>query len=173
MLVSTTDFTYYQYQFTNDQHVICMVLILTIKQQIFPDVLKVTCKRIKKHIFYTLLNIPTFSQKVKKCLQSILFFSQITCLLPFRNAKAVTWQCTNKMAIDSKKEQWHFIYFYVFITDSTNTDYFGIPMGILVESIYGNNVNTTMLPCNIQAAAPTTPLRMSLLDSLTVHAKMR
>ena len=46
-------------------------------------------------------------------------------------------------------------------------------MGILVESIYGNGQTTTLLPGSIVAAAPTTPLRMNLLDSLTVHAKMR
>lgn len=60
-----------------------------------------------------------------------------------------------------------------FITDSTNNDYFNLPMGKLVESIYGDNKHTTLLPGNIVASAPTQPLAMSLLDSLTVHAKMR
>ncbi|XP_041358001.1 mediator of RNA polymerase II transcription subunit 23-like [Gigantopelta aegis] len=55
---------------------------------------------------------------------------------------------------------------------STNTDFFGLPMGILIESVYGNTKSTTMLPGNIVASAPTVPLPMSLLDSLTVHAKM-
>ncbi|ELT94621.1 hypothetical protein CAPTEDRAFT_178592 [Capitella teleta] len=55
---------------------------------------------------------------------------------------------------------------------STNTDYYALPMGILVESIYGNNQKTSMLPGNITASAPTQPLPMSMLDSLTVHAKM-
>ena len=59
------------------------------------------------------------------------------------------------------------------ITDSTNNDYFNLPMGKLVESIYGDSKHTTLLPGNIVASAPTQPLAMSLLDSLTVHAKMR
>ena len=61
----------------------------------------------------------------------------------------------------------------VWFSDSTTTDYFSLPMGILVESIYGNNQATTVLPGSVNAAAPTQPLRMSMLDSLTVHAKMR
>ena len=60
-----------------------------------------------------------------------------------------------------------------FLTDSTNTDYFALPMGLLVESIYGNGQKTTLLPGNITAAMPTQPLPMSMLDSLTVHTKMR
>ena len=64
--------------------------------------------------------------------------------------------------------------FLIWIVDSTNNEYFSLPMGILVESIYGNtSQGSTMLPNNIQASAPISPLRMSLLDSLTVHAKMR
>ncbi|KAL3868089.1 hypothetical protein ACJMK2_040926 [Sinanodonta woodiana] len=55
---------------------------------------------------------------------------------------------------------------------STNPEHFNLPMGLLVESIYGNNKNTTLLPGNLVAAAPTQPLPMNLLDSLTVHAKM-
>jgi mediator of RNA polymerase II transcription subunit 23 len=46
-------------------------------------------------------------------------------------------------------------------------------MGKLMESIYGDNKHTTLLPGNIVACAPTQPLPMNLLDSLTVHAKMR
>ncbi len=65
---------------------------------------------------------------------------------------------------------WHGV---LWLADSTNTDFFAIPMGVLVESIYGNGVATTTLPGQIQASAPIAPLRMSLLDSLTVHAKMR
>lgn len=63
---------------------------------------------------------------------------------------------------------------WTMVADSTNNEYFSLPMGILVESIYGNtNQGNTLLPNNIQASAPTSPLSMSLLDSLTVHAKMR
>lgn len=55
---------------------------------------------------------------------------------------------------------------------STNNDFFNLPMGKLMESIYGDNKHTTLLPGNIVACAPTQPLPMNLLDSLTVHAKM-
>ncbi|KAL4235920.1 Mediator of RNA polymerase II transcription subunit 23 [Mactra antiquata] len=56
---------------------------------------------------------------------------------------------------------------------STNPQLFNLPMSILVESISGNNSkNTCFLPGNLVAAAPTQPLSMNLLDSLTVHAKM-
>ncbi|KAK0059322.1 mediator of RNA polymerase II transcription subunit 23-like isoform X2 [Biomphalaria pfeifferi] len=55
---------------------------------------------------------------------------------------------------------------------STDTDNFSRPMGFLVETIYGNNKNTTILPGGVAASAPTTPLQMNFLDSLTVHAKM-
>ncbi|XP_052774892.1 mediator of RNA polymerase II transcription subunit 23-like isoform X2 [Mya arenaria] len=56
---------------------------------------------------------------------------------------------------------------------STNPQLFNLPMSILVESICGNNSkNTCFLPGNLVAAAPTQPLSMNLLDSLTVHAKM-
>lgn len=60
-------------------------------------------------------------------------------------------------------------------TDSTNPDCFTVPMAVLVEMCYGNNKATTQLPgpSNTLAAAPTVPCPMSLLDSLTVHAKMR
>lgn len=50
-------------------------------------------------------------------------------------------------------------------------------MAVLVEMCYGNmnNKATTQLPgpSNTLAASPTVPCPMSLLDSLTVHAKMR
>ena len=46
-------------------------------------------------------------------------------------------------------------------------------MSVLVDSIYGDQHNTIPLPGGIQAAAPTSPLPMTMLDSLTVHAKMR
>ncbi|PVD23184.1 hypothetical protein C0Q70_16447 [Pomacea canaliculata] len=55
---------------------------------------------------------------------------------------------------------------------STDTEYFARPMGHLIDSIYGNQKSTTLLPGNIVASAPTQPLSMNLLDSLTVHAKM-
>ncbi|XP_070556294.1 mediator of RNA polymerase II transcription subunit 23-like isoform X2 [Ptychodera flava] len=58
---------------------------------------------------------------------------------------------------------------------STNTDYFPLPMGVLVEFIYGSSSNKTTTPMpglNCIASGPTTPLTMSLLDSLTIHAKM-
>ena len=63
------------------------------------------------------------------------------------------------------------MYMYCF-ADSTNTELFNLPMSILVESIYGNNKNTGLLPGNLVASAPVNPLPMNLLDSLTVHAKM-
>lgn len=60
------------------------------------------------------------------------------------------------------------------IADSTNNEFFAQPMSILVETIYGfNNQKTTMLPGSVIAAGPTQPLAMDMLDSLTVHAKMR
>ena len=59
------------------------------------------------------------------------------------------------------------------ISDSTNSDYFAQPMSILVETIYGVPQKTTQLPGNVTASAPTQPLSMNMLDSLTVHAKMR
>ncbi|KAK6167600.1 hypothetical protein SNE40_021588 [Patella caerulea] len=55
---------------------------------------------------------------------------------------------------------------------STDTNCFSVPMGHLLESIYGNNKTTTLLPGNVVASSPIKPLSMSLLDSLTVHAKM-
>ncbi|XP_066272187.1 mediator of RNA polymerase II transcription subunit 23-like [Branchiostoma lanceolatum] len=57
---------------------------------------------------------------------------------------------------------------------STNTEFFGLPMGVLVETIYGSGKTTTPLPGpgSVVASGPTAPLPMNLLDSLTVHAKM-
>lgn len=46
---------------------------------------------------------------------------------------------------------------------STNQDYFSKPMAALVETIQGSSKSS---------AAPTAPLSMEVLDSLTVHAKM-
>lgn len=56
---------------------------------------------------------------------------------------------------------------------STNQEYFPRPMGILVETIYGNQKTQTAMPgANCMANGPTQPLSMNVLDSLTVHAKM-
>eukprot|EP00058_Branchiostoma_floridae_P008048 XP_002593536.1 hypothetical protein BRAFLDRAFT_88529 [Branchiostoma floridae] len=57
---------------------------------------------------------------------------------------------------------------------STNTEFFALPMGVLVETIYGSGKTTTPLPGpgSVVASGPTAPLPMNLLDSLTVHAKM-
>ena len=48
-----------------------------------------------------------------------------------------------------------------------------MPMGVLVETIYGNSSKTMLLPGNVTALVPTQPLAMTMLDSLTIHAKMR
>ncbi|XP_061424919.1 LOW QUALITY PROTEIN: mediator of RNA polymerase II transcription subunit 23 [Lethenteron reissneri] len=56
---------------------------------------------------------------------------------------------------------------------STNSEYFPLPMGVLVETIYGNGKSTIPLPgTSCIASGSTSPLPMNLLDSLTVHAKM-
>ncbi|KAJ7406373.1 Mediator of RNA polymerase II transcription subunit 23 [Willisornis vidua] len=56
---------------------------------------------------------------------------------------------------------------------STNSECFTLPMGVLVETIYGNGNMRTHLPgTNCVASGSITPLPMNLLDSLTVHAKM-
>nr|DBA26664.1 TPA: hypothetical protein GDO54_010895 [Pyxicephalus adspersus] len=56
---------------------------------------------------------------------------------------------------------------------STNSECFTLPMGVLVETIYGNgNVKISLPGTNCIASGSTTPLPMNLLDSLTVHAKM-
>lgn len=66
-------------------------------------------------------------------------------------------------------------HFVTLPADSTNPECFTVPMAVLVEMCYGNNKATTQLPgpSNTLAAGPTVPCPMSLLDSLTVHAKMR
>lgn len=57
---------------------------------------------------------------------------------------------------------------------STNSECFTLPMGVLVETIYGNGNMMIPLPgTNCMASGSITPLPMNLLDSLTVHAKMR
>lgn len=57
---------------------------------------------------------------------------------------------------------------------STNSECFTLPMGALVETIYGNGSMKINLPgTNCMASGSVTPLPMNLLDSLTVHAKMR
>uniref|UniRef100_A0A3Q3LUV9 Mediator of RNA polymerase II transcription subunit 23 n=1 Tax=Labrus bergylta TaxID=56723 RepID=A0A3Q3LUV9_9LABR len=56
---------------------------------------------------------------------------------------------------------------------STNSECFTLPMGVLVETIYGNGSLRINLPgTNCIASGSVTPLPMNLLDSLTVHAKM-
>ena len=57
--------------------------------------------------------------------------------------------------------------------DSTNADNFSHPLGILVDTCYGNDQSTVTLPGEVQAAGPIAPCPMEMLDSLTVHAKMR
>lgn len=61
---------------------------------------------------------------------------------------------------------------------STNQEYFSRPMAALVDTILGTQKNQQQQPLqtlqNTAALAngPTTPLSMSILDSLTVHSKM-
>lgn len=65
---------------------------------------------------------------------------------------------------------------------STNTEYFSRPMAALVETILGaqkgpgpQQAAPVLQPSSSNAAmanGPTTPLSMSILDSLTVHSKM-
>ncbi|XP_059897120.1 mediator of RNA polymerase II transcription subunit 23 isoform X2 [Gadus macrocephalus] len=56
---------------------------------------------------------------------------------------------------------------------STNSECFTLPMGVLVETIYGNGSMRINLPgTNCTASGSVSPLPMNLLDSLTVHAKM-
>uniref|UniRef100_A0A8C1XQ15 Mediator of RNA polymerase II transcription subunit 23 n=1 Tax=Cyprinus carpio TaxID=7962 RepID=A0A8C1XQ15_CYPCA len=56
---------------------------------------------------------------------------------------------------------------------STNSECFTLPMGVLVETIYGNGSMRITLPgTNCMASGSVTPLPMNLLDSLTVHTKM-
>jgi len=57
------------------------------------------------------------------------------------------------------------------ITDSTNQECFARPIAILVEGVQGNrglNSNSGGI-----VNGPMSPLSMSVLDSLTVHTKMR
>lgn len=57
---------------------------------------------------------------------------------------------------------------------STNSECFTLPMGVLVETIYGNgNMRISLPGTSCMASGSITPLPMNLLDSLTVHAKMR
>uniref|UniRef100_A0A8D1LWU3 Mediator of RNA polymerase II transcription subunit 23 n=1 Tax=Sus scrofa TaxID=9823 RepID=A0A8D1LWU3_PIG len=57
---------------------------------------------------------------------------------------------------------------------STNSECFTLPMGALVETIYGNGIMRIPLPgTSCLASGSITPLPMNLLDSLTVHAKMQ
>nr|XP_039249771.1 mediator of RNA polymerase II transcription subunit 23-like [Styela clava] len=55
---------------------------------------------------------------------------------------------------------------------STTTELFNGPINSLVDSIYGDSTTTPLPGENCVAFAKTTPLSMSLLDSLTVHTKM-
>ncbi|VVD00952.1 unnamed protein product [Leptidea sinapis] len=53
---------------------------------------------------------------------------------------------------------------------STNQEYYARPMGIIIESLFGNQ---KALPNgNPTAPLPTVPLSMCILDSLTLHCKM-
>ncbi|KAJ3607191.1 hypothetical protein NHX12_026704 [Muraenolepis orangiensis] len=55
----------------------------------------------------------------------------------------------------------------------TYSECFTLPMGVLVETIYGNGSQCISLPgTNCMASGSVSPLPMNLLDSLTVHAKM-
>ncbi|XP_020291253.1 mediator of RNA polymerase II transcription subunit 23 [Pseudomyrmex gracilis] len=61
---------------------------------------------------------------------------------------------------------------------STNQEYFSRPMAALVDTILGTQKNQQQQPMQTlqnnaaMASGPTTPLSMSILDSLTVHSKM-
>lgn len=61
---------------------------------------------------------------------------------------------------------------------STNQEYFSRPMAALVDTILGTQKNQQQQPLQTLqnnaalANGPTTPLSMSILDSLTVHSKM-
>ena len=57
------------------------------------------------------------------------------------------------------------------MTDSTNPKGLERPLSILVDGVQGNrNMNSNSGPL---ANGPMIPLSMSILDSLTVHTKMR
>lgn len=55
---------------------------------------------------------------------------------------------------------------------STNVELYNDPINSLVDSIYGDSATTPLPGENCVAFAKSTPLSMSLLDSLTVHTKM-
>ncbi len=59
------------------------------------------------------------------------------------------------------------------LLDSTNPENFSHPMSVLVDMCYGNGTTTVTLPGDVLAASPISPCPMEMLDSLTVHAKMR
>ena len=62
---------------------------------------------------------------------------------------------------------------YYFV-DSTNQESFHFPLQRLLSRLYGSGQNTTKLgPKGVLVAINTSPLEMKLLDSLTIHAKMR
>lgn len=54
--------------------------------------------------------------------------------------------------------------------DSTNQECFSRPMGVLVEAIQGKQQPQQTAGV---VSGPIKPLSMSILDSLTVHTKMR
>ena len=70
-------------------------------------------------------------------------------------------------------EWWFTLKDVIIVADSTNSEHFATPMGVLVETIYGNSSKTMSLPGGVTAFVPTQPLAMTMLDSLTIHAKMR
>ncbi|XP_041987313.1 mediator of RNA polymerase II transcription subunit 23 [Aricia agestis] len=53
---------------------------------------------------------------------------------------------------------------------STNQEYYSRPMGIIIETLFGNQ--KTMPNGNPPTPLPTAPLSMCILDSLTLHCKM-
>ncbi|OWR46814.1 mediator of RNA polymerase II transcription subunit 23 isoform X1 [Danaus plexippus] len=53
---------------------------------------------------------------------------------------------------------------------STNQEYYARPMGIIIETLFGNQ--KPMPNGNPAAPLPTVPLSMCILDSLTLHCKM-
>lgn len=60
------------------------------------------------------------------------------------------------------------------IIDSTNQESFQLPLQELLTRCYGSGQNSTQLGAKgVVTATNTVPLDMKLLDSLTVHAKMR
>lgn len=52
---------------------------------------------------------------------------------------------------------------------STNQDYFSRPMAVMIDTILGK---ATTIPSSSPMQLPSSPLSMSILDSLTVHSKM-